>query len=294
MGKGTLYHKHLRPLEIFASAAIYGASSLAVLLLLGILCYVFWKGWGILDPAFLTSVTSALKQTVGIGGNMVNTLYIVVLTLLVVMPVGVGAAVYLNEYAGHSTGKILVEGAIEILAGVPSVVFGLFGMTFFGSVLHMGYSLLNGAMTLSCMVLPLVVQNTQEALRAVPQEYRAGALGVGASRWHMIRTVLLPAARPGIATGMILAVGRIAGESAALLFTAGSGRFLPRLGQGLPGNVRELLGKVKSSGGTIAVELYLQMQNGRYDVAFGAACVLLVLVLVIQVLLGAVGKGAGS
>ncbi len=288
----TLHRRQIRPLELFGRAAIYGASSLSVFLLLGILCYIFWRGSRTVNVDFLTSVTSALKQTVGIGGNLVNTLYIAILTLLVAMPVGVGAAVYLDEYMSEGRGKALVEWAIEILAGVPSVVFGLFGMAFFGGVLHMGYSLLNGALTLCCMVLPLVVRNTQEALRAVPAEYRWGALGVGASRWHMVRTVLLPAARPGIVTGMILALGRIVGESAALLFTAGSGRFLPGLGRGIYRDLQALAGKVACSGGTIAVELYLQMQSGRYEVAFGAACVLLVLVFIMQVLLRAVaGKG---
>ncbi len=275
----TLHRRQIRPLELFGRAAIYGASSLSVFLLLGILCYIFWRGSRTVNVDFLTSVTSALKQTVGIGGNLVNTLYIAILTLLVAMPVGVGAAVYLDEYMSEGRGKALVEWAIEILAGVPSVVFGLFGMAFFGGVLHMGYSLLNGALTLCCMVLPLVVRNTQEALRAVPAEYRWGALGVGASRWHMVRTVLLPAARPGIVTGMILALGRIVGESAGL-------------GRGIYRDLQALAGKVACSGGTIAVELYLQMQSGRYEVAFGAACVLLVLVFIMQVLLRAVaGKG---
>ena len=135
------------------------------------------------------------------------------------------------------------------------------------------------------MVLPLIVRNTQEALRAVPESYRSGALGMGATKWYMIRTVLLPSAMPGIMTGLILSVGRIVGESAALLFTAGSGRLLPRLGNGLAESLRALCGKAFESGGTLTIELYLQMQNGRYDIAFGVGCVLIVIMLLINILM---------
>lgn len=256
---------------------IYISAFLAVLLLLGIIGYVFVKGIGVIDFNFLTSVKSALKDTVGIAGNIVNTLYIVIITLLLATPIGVGAAVYLNEYA--KPGKIvrLIEFTTETLSGIPSIIFGLFGMILFGTTLKLGYSILSGALTLTIMVLPLITRNTQEALKTVPETYRSGALGIGATKWYMIRTILLPSAMPGILTGIILSVGRIVGESAALLFTAGSGYLLPKMGKGL-------VDKIFESGGTLTIELYLSMQKAQYDVAFGIAVVLIVIVFFLNVL----------
>ncbi len=268
--------------EAVLSAAIHASALISVLLLLGIVGYVFYRGFGSLDRGFFTTVTSGLKGTTGIAGNIVNTFYMVAITLLIATPVGVGAAIYLNEYAKPGRLVNAVEFATEILSGIPSVIFGLFGYIFFGEVLGLGYSLLNGAFTLSLMVLPLIVRNTQEALRTVPDSYRSGSLGMGAAKWYMIRTVLLPGAAPGILTGVILAVGRIVGESAALLFTAGSARTLPRLGRQLSENAERLFGKIFESGGTLTVELYLQMQDGRYELAFGIGCVLIILVLIIN------------
>ncbi len=285
MAEKTLYQKRLHPMELFLKAAIYGAASVSVALLLGIIGYVFVKGAPAVNWSFLTSVTSSLKQTTGIAGNLVNTLYIIVLTLLIATPIGVGAAIYLNEYA--KAGKLvdLIEFTTETLSGIPSVIYGLFGMVFFGEALHLDYSLLRGALTLSLMVLPLVIRNTQEALRTVPDSYRSGALGMGATKWRMIRTILLPSAMPGILTGIILSVGRIVGESAALLFTAGSDRLLPRLGGGLLNSLKGLGRKAMGSGGTLTIELYLQMQKGKYEAAFGIACVLIVIVLFINFLM---------
>ena len=285
MRTDTLYQKRKRPVESFLMAAIYGAASMAVLLLLGIIGYVFLKGFRVVSPAFLTSVTSSLKGTVGIAGNLLNTLYIIVITLLVATPIGVGGAIYLNEYAKPGKLVNLIEFTTETLSGIPSVIFGLFGMVFFGNVLGLGYSLLNGSLTLTLMVLPLIVRNTQEALRTVPDSYRSGALGMGATKWYMIRTILLPSAKPGILTGIILAVGRIVGESAALLFTAGSARILPKFGDKVAESLSWVGGKILQPGGTLTIELYLQMQNGEYEVAFGIGCVLIVIVLLINLLL---------
>lgn len=278
----TLFEKRHRPLENFLLAAIYGAASVSVILLAGIIGYVFVKGIHIVNWNFLTTVTSALKGTVGIAGNIVNTLYIIVITLLIATPIGIGAAIYLNEYAKPGKLVNLIEFTTETLSGIPSVIYGLFGMVFFGEALHLDYSLLRGALTLTLMVLPLIIRNTQEALRTVPDSYRSGALGMGATKWYMIRTILLPSAMPGILTGVILSIGRIVGESAALLFTAGSGRLLPKLGTGIGGVLKGLGGKAMESGGTLTIELYLQMQNGKYDVAFGIGCVLVVIVLFIN------------
>jgi phosphate transport system permease protein len=254
---------------------IYMAAGFSVILLLGIIGYVFFEGIGSVNWTFLSTVTSTLKGTVGIAGNIVNTIYIVVITLLIATPVGVGAAIYLNEYAGPGRLVDTIEFTTEVLSGIPSIIFGLFGMVFFGTVFGLGYSILTGALTLTLMVLPLITRNTQEALKAVPDSYRSGALGIGATKWYMIRTILLPSALPGIVTGIILAIGRIVGESAALLFTAGSGYLLPKLGKGL-------FTKIFESGGTLTIQLYLSMAKAEYDAAFGIATVLLVIVFVMN------------
>lgn len=284
--KRTIFQRRRRPAEVLVTAAMYSAAFFSVLLFFGIMGYVFYKGAGHLNQSFFTTVTSGLKGTVGIAGNIVNTLYVVILALFIAVPVGVGAAIYLNEYARSGKLADAVEFATETLSGLPSVVFGLFGYVFFGEVLKLGYSLLNGALTLALMILPLIVKNTREALRAVPESYRSASLGMGAARWYMIRTVLLPCALPGILTGVTLAVGRIVGESAALLFTAGSARALPRHGRNFVENIQRLFGKVFESGGTLTVEMYLQMQDGRYEAAFAIGCVLLLLVLALNGTLG--------
>lgn len=290
MTDASLYQRRGRPLEAFLLGAVYGAASISVLLLLGIIGYVFVKGFRTVSWNFLTTVTSTLHKTVGIAGNIVNTLYIIVLTLIIATPVSVGAAIYLSEYAKPGRLVSLIEFTTQTLSGIPSVIFGLFGMVFFGETLGLGYSLLTGSLTLALMVLPLIVRSTKEALQAVPDSYRSGALGMGASKWHVVRTILLPSAMPGILTGVILAVGRIVGESAALLFTAGSGRLLPRLGDDLMGNLERLGGKILESGGTLTVELYLQMQNGRYEAAFGVGCVLIIIVLFINLLMKVIAQ----
>lgn len=256
---------------------IYLAAFFSVILLLVIILYVFIKGLPSINWGFLTTVTSALKGTTGIAGNIVNTLYIVVLTLLIATPIGIGSAIYLNEYAKPGKLVRLIEFTTETLSGIPSIIFGLFGMVFFGTALGLGYSILTGALTLTLMVLPLITRNTQEALKTVPDSYRSGAVGMGATKWYMIRTILLPSAMPGIITGVILAVGRIVGESAALLFTAGSGYLLPKAGAGL-------FHKILESGGTLTIQLYLSMSKAQYDVAFGIAVVLLCVVLAINFL----------
>lgn len=263
-------------MDKFLYGCIYLSAAIAVSVLLMIICYVTVRGIGSVSLEFLTTVTSARKGTVGIAGNIVNTLYIIVITLVIATPIGVGSAIYLNEYA--KPGKIvrIIEFTTETLSGIPSIIFGLFGSVFFGTTLKLGYSLLTGALTLSLMILPLITRNTQEALRTVPDSCRSGALGMGATKWHMIRTILLPSAMPGIVTGVILAIGRIVGESAALLFTAGSGYLLPKAGG--------WLSKILQPGGTLTIQLYLSSSKAEYNVAFGIAFVLLVIVLCINFL----------
>ena len=256
---------------------IYLAAAVSVLLLIGIILYVFLKGYNVINWSFLTQVKSALKETEGIAGNILNTVYIVFITLLIATPIGIGSAIYLHEYARQRPFVKMVEFTTQTLSGIPSILFGLFGMIFFGTVLGLGYSILTGALTLTLMILPLIIGNTREALKTVPDSYRQGAIGIGATKWYMIRTILLPSAMPGIITGIILAVGRIVGESAALLFTAGSGYLLPNNGKGY-------VTKILESGGTLTIELYLSMAKAKYDVAFGIAVVLLVIVFFINLL----------
>jgi len=273
---GSLARRQKRTVDRLLLCLIYLCTAMTVLLLSGIIFYVFARGIRSVNLSFLTSVTSVLKGTVGIAGNIVNTLMIIVITIVLAVPIGVGAAVYLNEYA--RPGKIveLIEFTTETLSGIPSIIFGLFGMMFFGQTLRLGYSLLTGSLTLTLMVLPLITRNAQEALKTVPVKYRQGAIGLGSGKWHMIRTILLPTAMPGIITGVILAVGRIVGESAALLFTAGSAKTLPKTLSGL-------FPKIFQSGGTMTVQLYLSATSeGDFDTAFGIAVVLLCFVFLIN------------
>lgn len=263
--------------DYFVLVLIYLAALFSEILLAGIIIYVFVRGFSSVSWSFLTTVSSVLRGTVGIAGNIVNTLYIVVLTLFIATPIGIGSAIWLTEYAGKSRFVRLIEFTTETLAAIPSVVFGLFGMVFFGTTLGLGYSILTGAFTLTLMILPLVTRNTQEALKSVPDSYRNGAIGMGATKWYMIRTILIPSAMPGIITGVILSVGRIVGESAALLFTAGSGYLLPKQGAGV-------FHKIMESGGTLTIQLYLSMSKAQYDATFGIAAVLLCIVLVINFL----------
>lgn len=259
---------------------IYLSAAFSVFLLVGIILYVFIKGLPVVNWQFLTTVRSALAGTEGIAGNIVNTLYIIVITLLIATPIGIGSAIYLNEYAKPGPLVKLIEFTTETLAGIPSIIFGLFGMVFFGTTLGFEYSILTGSLTLTLMVLPLITRNTQEALKTVPASWRSGALGLGSEKWHMIRTILLPCASPGIITGVILAIGRIVGESAALLFTAGSGYLLPR----------SFFSKIFESSGTLTIELYLSMSKGEYTTAFGIAAVLVIIVLLINILTHAITK----
>ena len=263
--KNSIYGKHVRTSDIILKGLIYLCAGFSIALLIGIMGYVFVRGIPNVTWQFLTTVTSTTAKTYGILGNIVNTLYIIVITLLIATPLGVGAAIYLNEYA--KPGRIVraIEFTTETLSGIPSIIFGLFGMVFFGTTLGFDYSILTGAFTLTLMILPLITRTTQEALKTVPDSYRSGALGIGATKWYMIRTILLPSAMPGILTGIV-------GESAALLFTSGSGYYLPR----------NVFSKVLEPGGTLTIQLYLFMQRANYDEAFAVAVVLLVIVLAIN------------
>lgn len=273
----SLTNKKYRTVDKVLYGLIYLSAAFSVLILLTIIGYVFIRGISSLSLEFLTTVPSSRTGTMGIAGNIVNTLYIILITLLIATPLGVGSAIYLNEYAKPGRLVKLIEFTTETLSGIPSIIFGLFGMVFFGTTLRFGYSILTGALTLTLMILPLITRNTQESLKTVPDSYRCGALGMGATKWYMIRTILLPSAMPGILTGVILSIGRIVGESAALLFTAGSGFLLPKAGMGL-------IHKILESGGTLTIQMYLSMAKAQYDAAFGIALVLIIIVFAINYL----------
>ena len=273
----SITRKRVRISDMLMYGFIYMSAAFSVLLIIGIIFYVFSKGISQINWEFLTTTTSILKGTVGIAANILNTISIIVLTMLLATPIGVGAAIYLNEYAKPGRLVKSIELATETLAGIPSIIFGMFGMMFFGTTLGLKYSILTGALTLALMVLPLITRNTQEALKTVPNSYRHGAVGLGAGKWYTIRTILLPSAMPGIITGVILAIGRIVGESAALLYTAGSSNLLPATAQAY-------LNKIFQPGGTLTIQLYLSAQDGEFDVAFGIALVLLGVVLAINML----------
>lgn len=280
MTNNSIMNGKKRLSDIVLIGLIYISAVFAVGLLVGIVAYVFVRGIGAVNISFLTSVQSAAKGTFGILGNIVNTLYIIVITLLIAAPIGIGAAVYLTEYAKPGKVVSLIEFTTQTLSGIPSIIYGLFGMVFFGSVINLGFSILCGCLTLAVMVLPIIISTTQSALKTVPLSYRTGALGIGATKWYMIRTVILPSAMPGIVTSVILSIGRIVGESAALLFTAGSAYILPK----------SILGHIFSSGGSLTIQMYLSMSKADYENAFGIALVLICIVLFINFLTKVITK----
>lgn len=266
--KRRIYEKGLRGI-------IYFCALLTVSLLVALLGYILIKGLPHISWDFLTSKPSVIRDTIGILPNILNTLYMIVFTLLIALPLGVGAAVYLTEYAESKRLVSIVEFATETLAGIPSIIYGLVGMLFFCQMLGFKTSLLAGGCTLVIMILPTIIRTTQESLKTVPQSYREGALALGATKWYMIRTIILPSSIDGIVTGCILSVGRIVGESAALLFTAG-------VGTAIANNIFKAFG---SSGGTLSVALYMYVsERGEFEVGFAIAAILLILVLGINAL----------
>lgn len=253
-------------------AALYAASMLTAGLLVFLIGYIFWRGIPYLSWELISSQTSYIRNTIGILPNIVNTVYIILVAMVIVLPLGVGAAIYLTEYADNQRLVGLIEFAAETLTGIPSIIFGLVGMLLFVQLFGLGAGILAGGLTLVMMILPTILRTTQESLKTVPQSYREGALALGAGKWRMVRTVVLPNAIDGIVTGCILAIGRIVGESAALLFTAG-------FGLKLNGFVKSL----RTSSATLTVALYIYAsEQGKIDVAFAIAAILLVLTLIIN------------
>lgn len=263
---------------IFAVRGLMGlAAGLTCALVLFLLGYVLLRGIPHITWELLSTAPSVLADRVGILPDILNTVYIVLAAVVIVVPLGAGAAVYLNEYAENKKMVAVIEYAAETLSGIPSIIYGLVGMIMFCGN---GSSLLAGALTLVIMNLPTVMRTTQESLKTVPQSYREGAFGLGAGKWRVIRTVVLPGCVDGVITGCILAVGRIVGESAALLYTAGLGHAINGLWKGL-----------HTSGATLTVSLYLYAkEDGRFDEAFAIAAILLCLTLLINLAAAAVGR----
>lgn len=257
----------------FFTAAVWGTAALVIVLVAGIIAMVLARGIPHISVEFLTTTASVLKGTDGILPAILNTLYVILLTLLIVLPLGVGAAVYLTEYATNRRLIEMIEFTNETLAGIPSILYGLVGMLVFAQTLGFKTCLLSGSLTLVIMNLPTIIRTTQESLKTVPQGYREGALGLGAGKWHIIRTIVLPCSVDGIVTGCILAVGRIVGESAALLFTAGAAEVI----------AQNVVKAYTSNGATLSVLLYLRaFEDGDFDSAWAIGAVLLVLVLAIN------------
>ncbi len=268
-----IYDRGLRALLVLS-----GIVTCALLVFL--IGYVLVRGVGGITWELLTTQRSLLRGTDGILPNILNTLYLILFSMVIVLPVGVGAAIYLTEYAENHRVVAAIEFAAETLTGIPSIIFGLVGMLFFVQLLGFGYGILAGGLTMVVMILPTIIRTTQESLRTVPQSYREGALGLGAGKWHMVRTVVLPNAVDGIVTGCILAVGRIVGESAALLFTAG-----------MVGVIRDFGEALHTSSGTLSVALYVYVNEyANTRIALAIAAILLLLTLVINLSASLVGR----
>ena len=259
---------------------MYGSAVITCALLLFLIGYIFWRGLGHISWKLLSTQSSYLTDSIGILPNILNTLYIILVAMILALPIGVGAAIYLTEYAQNRHLKRIIEFATETLTGIPSILFGLVGMLFFIQLLGLQQGILAGGLTLVVMILPTIIRTTQESLKTVPQAYREGALALGAGKWHTIRTVVLPNAVDGIVTGCILAIGRIVGESAALLFTAGFGLVLNSFAESL-----------QSSSATLTVALYIYAsERGETGVAFAIAAILMILVFFLNRAANLAGK----
>ena len=266
-------------------ALIYIAAAIVVALLVFLLGYILYRGLPNLTWEFLTSEESVVRDVQGIGPAILNTLYVIIATLVVVLPLGVGSAIYLTEYATNRKLVAAIEFATETLAGIPSIIYALVGVLIFAESLALGKTLIAGAFTLVIMTLPTVIRTTQESLKTVPASYREGSLGLGSGKWHMIRTVVLPSSIDGIVTGCILAIGRIVGESAVLLYTVGMSMQM----QDFFRNGLESF--FSASGSTLSVALYVYAKvRADFDLAFSVAVVLIIITLVINLAANLAGR----
>ncbi len=262
-----------RTKDVVMKALIYLSSLITILLLLGLIGYIFYRGLPNISWDFLTTQRKVLEDKIGIFPNIIFTLYTILTALVIALPIGIGAAIYLNEYATNKSLVRFTEFSTETLTAIPSIIYGLVGMLFFCKKLGLKSSILAGSLTLVIMILPSIIRTTQESLKTTPQSYRDGAAALGATKWYTIRTIVLPCTIDGIVSGSILAVGRIVGESAALLFTAGAGYVL----------VTDYFRALSTSGGTLSVMLYVYvMENGEFEVGFAIAAILMILVLILN------------
>ncbi len=251
---------------------MYLCAGITCALLVFLIGYIFFRGIPNLSWQLISTQSSYRTNTIGILPNILNTLYIIIVSMIIVVPLGVCAAIYLTEYAKNKKVVRLISFATETLTGIPSIIFGLVGMLFFIQVLSLKPGILAGGLTLVVMVLPTIISNTTESLKTVPNSYREGALALGSGKWHMVRTVVLPNSVDGIVTGCILAIGRIVGESAALLFTAGFGLVL-----------NDFITAMSSSSATLTVALYVfASERGEVGVAFGIATILMILTFILN------------
>ncbi len=253
---------------------LWSCSAVTCILVTGIIGYIFYKGLPLISVEMLTTQSSYINKNIGIFPNLLNTLYIIAVAMVIVLPLGIGAAVYLTEYASNKRIVGVIEFATEVLTGIPSIIFGLAGMVLFTELMGLKQGVLAGGLTLVMMILPLIIRTAQESLKTVPASYREGAAALGAGKWHMIRTVVLPNAVNGITAGCILAIGRIVGESAALLFTAGFGLVL-----------NDFMTALQSSSATLTVALYVYAsERGETEIAFAIAAVLMAVTLILNLL----------
>lgn len=271
-----------RAYDITARVLLYGCAGLTVGLLVFLIGYIFLRGMGGINRQFLTTAESVLHGTVGILPAIKNTLFVIVVSLAAALPLGVGAAIYLTEYAKNKRLVSIIEFAAETLAGIPSIIYALVGVIVFCTALRLQKTLLAGSLTLAIMILPTILRSTQESLKTVPRSYREGSLALGSGKWHMIRTVVLPSSIDGIVTGCILAAGRVVGESAVLMYTAGMSTAMQDFS----------LGKIaKASGSTLTVALYhYAKENADFAVAFSIATILLILTVGIDLAASLAGK----
>lgn len=271
--------------KVFNAAArvlLYCSTAIICTLLITLVGVILVRGLPHISLSLVTTEESILRGTVGILPCILNTLFVIALTLLIALPLGIGTAVYLTEYAGNRPLVSLIEFAAETLAGIPSIIYALVGVIVFCSGMGLQKTLLSGSLTLAIMVLPTVIRTTQESLRTVPQSYREGALGLGAGKWRMISTVVLPAGRSGILTGCILSIGRVVGESAVLLYTAGLSTAMQDFS---PGSI------MRASGATLSAALYIfAKERADPDTAFAIAALLLGLTVVINLAAGLTGS----
>ena len=277
------FKKKTRPETIIVKVLAIFAAFVTLSILSGLIIYIFAQGLPAIDWTFLSTVPSFLEQTYGILPLVINTLYLVVIGLLITLPIGIGSALYLSEYSKKSRIIGVIRFTIEILSGIPSIIFGLFGALFFVTFFNMGYSILAGACTLALITLPIIIRTTEESLKSVDISYREAAMSMGVSRLHIIKTILIPCSIPGIVTAIVLSIGRMVGESAALLCTSGTAYDMP-LG---------IFEHIKESGATLTVQLYqcfTERPPGMTDqTPFAIAAVLIIIVLALNTITGFIG-----